>query len=320
MKKIILTVLLTLLMGFTAFADTLSFPITADMDLAEADEASMETFSSLVKEGYRMFDTAGLVPAGEQDEFQQRLQNLKTAFGQDAAIITVNGHKYDGDFDAYCDMLYYRGGFGTGNDRDGSILVVDLGTRDIRIYAQGGARRYFTDNAIDQIFDSYNGGIVEPLSEGDYYGAFYRYIEAVDDLYKQGVQQDQYNYDPTTGEKDPYYKQNKPFLRLWQVIVSLVISLLTGFGPVNTIKRQYAMETEKRAAQSVSKAYRAAAAFAYDPQLSGSRMIGKSTRSVIIPRSQETRGPQSGNTFGGGQSTGHASMGGGQHTSGGRKF
>lgn len=321
MKKVFFTVLLTLVMSFTAFAGTLTFPIASDMDLAAADDASMQEFASLVKEGYRMFDTAGLLSDGEENEMQQRLENLKTAFGHDFAIITVNDHTYGADFDAYCDMLYYKGGFGTGNDRDGSLLVVDLGTRDWEIYAQAGAMRYLTDSAIDQIARSYNGGFLSLLSDGDYYGAFYRYVESVDALYKQGIQQDQYNYDPVTGEKDPYYKENKPFLRLWQIIVSFVISLMSGFAPVSNVKHQYSMEAEKHAAQSVNKAYRATAAFAYDPQLSGARMIGKSTRSVIIPRTQEPRGPQGGgSSFGGGQSTGHASMGGGQHSSGGGKF
>ena len=320
MKKIILTVLLTLMMGFTAFAET-TFPIKAGMDLAKADDASVETFASLVKEGYRMFDMGDLLSDAEELEMQQRLDNLRIAFGHDAAIITVNNHTAGSDFMNYCDLLYQRGGLGSGSDRDGSLLVVDLGTRDVQIYAYGAARRFFTDAAIDQIFDSYNGGILAPLSQGDYYGAFYRYIESVDALYKQGVQQGQYNYSTVTGDTDPYYEENKPFLRLWQIIVSLVMSLLSGLAPVNSVKRQYSMETEKRAAQSVNKAYRATAAFAYDPQLSGARIIGKSTRSVIIPRTQEPKGPQGGGaTFGGGQSTGHASMGGGEFTSGVRKF
>ena len=317
MKKLILTVLLTLMAGFTAFAD-MTFPVSSGIDLAKASDESMAEFASMVKDGYRMFDMGDLLTDAEEAEMQQRLENLRIAFGQDAAIVTVNNHTAGDDFESYCDLLYYKGGFGTGSDRDGSLLVVDLGTRDYMIYAQGGAMRYFTDSAIDQIANTYNGGFVPLLSAGDYYGAFYRYIESVDALYKQGVQKNQYNYDPVTGEKDPYYK--KPFLKLWQIIVSLVMSLMSGLSPVNNVKRRYAMEDEKRAAQSVSKAYRAASSFVYDPAFSGSRVIDKNVRTAVIQRREPPKGPVGGAPFGGGQSTGHASMGGGQHTSGGGKF
>lgn len=292
-------------------------------DLTVFDNASQAAFAESVKSGKRLFDMPGYLDDDKAADVEQRLKNITAKYGQDAAVVMVYGRPAGMDMEAYADQLYDKGGFGTDADRSGSLLVIDYLEGKYHIYAQGAAMRYFTDKAIREIGTTQNGGIEGYLNNWQDYEALCSYTKSVDQLYAQGIQQDQANYNPETGEYDPAYpQQKKPFIKLWQVVVSLLISLLAGYLPIRSIKKQYAMEAEKKAAQSLSIAYRMTAAFVYS-QLVQDRMLDKRVTRRVIPRPMVTSGgktPGSGPSFGGGTSTMHHSSGGGFHTSGGGSF
>lgn len=311
MKKIItlcITLSLMLAMSFAAFAGNVPF----------MDDAS---FKDYVAQGVRIFDAADLLSQEEETEIQGKLQQLEASYGQPALIVTSTAlaeSDSEDAMDAYADGLMAAAGI-----TDGSILVVDMGYGGAWIAGEGEAMRYFTDRAIEQINDSYNGGIYERMREGDFAGAFRRYTDAVNDLYAQGVQQNQYNYNTQTGEVDPAYpEEKKPFLRLWQIVVSLLGSAGIAIAPVKNVKSQYAMEAEKRLAEGVSKAYRATANYSY-AAAPAATLVNKQVKRTFIPAAQApdpTKNAGGGPAFGGGQSTMRPSEGGGNHTGGGHKF
>ena len=293
----------------------------AGFDLAAFDSASQGKFAEAVKGGKRLFDMPGYLDDDKAADIEARLKNITAKYGQDAAVVMTYGRPSGMDMETYADKLYAAGGFGTGADRSGSLLVIDYLNGEYRVYAQGEAMRYFTDKAISDITKTRGGGIETALANYQDYEALVTYTQNVTDLYAQGVQKDQYNYDPETGEKDPYYApEKKPFIKLWQVVVSLIISLLAGYLPIRNVKKQYAMEAEKKAAQSLSIAYRMTAAYVFS-QLAQDRMLDKRvTRRIMpTPTNNSNRGT-GGPSFGGGQSTMHHSSGGGFHTSGGGSF
>ena len=293
----------------------------AGFDLAVLDSVSQGKFAEAVKGGRRLFDMPGYLDDDKAADIEARLKNITAKYGQDAAVVMTYGRPSGMDMETYADKLYYAGGFGSGTDRSGSLLVIDYYNGEYRVYAQGEAMRYFTDKAISDITKTRNGGIETPLTNYNDYEALVTYTQNVSDLYAQGIQQNQYNYDPETGEKDyAYAQEKKPFIKLWQVIVSLIASLIIGYLPIRNIKKQYAMEAEKKAAQSLSVAYRMAAVYAFS-QLSQDRMLDrKVTRRVVAAPTNNNGQNTGGPSFGGGQSTMHHSYGGGFHTSGGGSF
>lgn len=307
MKKTVTLLLALCLMvagAFAAFAGNVPF----------MDDAS---FQGYVADGVRIFDAADLLAPEEEGKIQGKLQQIEASYGQPALIVTATENPY-GDLDSFADGLMYAAGI-----QNGSILLVVSGS-GAWIAGEGEAMRYFTDRAIDQIFDEYDGGIWPLMQAGDFAGAFERYTGSVGDLYAQGVQQNQVNYDPATGTYDPAYpEEKKPFLRLWQIIVSLLGSAGIAIAPVNRVKSQYAMETEKRLAEGISKAYRATANYAYTAAPAAT-LLDKQIKRTFIPRAQAPdlmkNAGGDGPAFGGGQSTIRPSQGGGGHTGGGRTF
>jgi len=314
MKKILTAVLclcMTVFFAAAAYAD--------EFDLSKAGSGDMAEFREEIADGERLFDQAGVLSESESDDLEDRLHAFEKEYGMMPVIVIVKNQNVSDDLEVYADKIYTEGKLGTGAGRDGVLLVLEMGDEGptgVRIYAQSGAMRYVTDRAIDQIYDEYDGGIYQPLKNGDYYQAFLTYTEALGALYRQGVQEGQYNYDPETGEKD-YYKVPRR-IRLWHVILALLIAGVSAWLPVASTKRKYAMTAEKHQAQYVNMAYRATAAFAYAG--AADALINKRTVHIPIPRQDPDRSSGGGSGFGGGQSTMRASGGGGHHTSGGRHF
>ena len=308
MKKIITGIVALCLMAvgaMTAFAGTVPF----------MDDAA---FQGYVADGVRIFDAADLLTPGEEAEIQGKLQQFEASYGQRALIVTdTSEFSSQEEADAFVDGLYQAGGVG----ENGIMLYVTPKPAAL-IYGSGEAERYLTDKAQDQIFDTYNGGIWNPLSQGDYYTAFSRFTDSISGIYAQGVQQNQYNYNTVTGEIDPAYPEGKkPFLKLWQIIVSLLGSMGIAIAPVKRVQSQYAMEAEKRLAEGVSKAYRATANYSY-AAAPAAVLMDKQIKRTFIPRAQmpDMSRNDGGPSLGGGQTTIRPSQGGGTHTSSGRGF
>lgn len=312
MKKT-LTIFISLLLSLF-----LIFPVLADsMDLARAGSGDLEALAEEIKSGRRVFDQTGTLTGQQAEELQNRLSSLEKKYGQAFAIILVSGQAYGNDLQAYCDEVYSGADIGEEYDSNGVLLVLDLGeaSRGVQIYAKDGARRYVTDVAIDQAFDSFDGGMMSLLGAGKYYEALILYTDFLDALYAQGVQQNQYNYNAETGETDYAYPRRT--FKLWYFIVAAVIAGIVAYIPVYNVKKQYALALEKKQAAAVNLAYRATATLAM-AGVAGT-VIGKHVVHIPIPR-QEPGSTGGGPSLGGGQSTGHSSVGGGSFTSGGRKF
>ena len=276
--------------------------------------------------GAAVYDGAGLLSAEEKAQTEQALEKLKASYGQDFIIYTVSGHDESEDVEGICDTIYKEGGYGTGDDRSGALLFIDMETRDIYIYAQGEASRYLTDSSVESVLYSYNGGIASDLAAGEYAAALGKYTSSLEDLYSAGAGKDQYN--DYYGVYQDYNSGSKRFFAwTWQWIVSFLVAALAGGITVLNVMKQYSMKEEKRSAESFNKAYRATAAFAFGAAGLGA-VIATNRKKIPIalhqtPSAGPGRTPASGGSsggFSGGKSTMHHSSGGGFHSGGGGKF
>lgn len=155
-------------------------------------------------------DEAGLVSADEAAQLEETL----TAAGQncemDFVIVTTTDSKISSPMEE-ADDLYDQGGYGVGEDRSGTLLYINMATRDWWIATCGYGITAFTDDGIQYIGEK----LAENLGDEFYYDAFDEYIS----LCQQFVEQ------ARTGE--PYSGSNMP-KEPYTVFGTLVISLAVG--------------------------------------------------------------------------------------------
>ncbi|MDO5305850.1 MAG: TPM domain-containing protein, partial [bacterium] len=222
--------------------------------------ADTDEIGSLHAEGVRIFDDAGLLSEDESSQLEEIYDTVADETGFDVAMFTTDSYDGAADADDYADMLFYEGDFGTGSDKSGAILVINMGEREAYIYTHGTAIRYITDSEQNYIFDELDGGLYSYLADGQYAEAGTVFAEGVYDAYKGGISDDQSNYNEDTGRYDPYVKKGiSPF----EFVIAFIISAVCGIIPVCAVRSKYAMKSEKHMAEGFNLAYRANAAYSY---------------------------------------------------------
>ncbi len=329
MKKITAITISALMMftlAFASFAETASGGISGELRQAadsvniaeDAREAGSE-IESLYNQGVHVFDTAGLLTDDETAALEEKLAAVEAEAGFTVAVFTSDGGNSEAtSAEDYADMIYYYGELGTDEDKDGVILVIDMYAREVYIYTQGIATRYITDSMRNYIYDEQDGGLYGRLSDGDYAGACDIFADGVQEAYQGGISSDQQNYDVNTGKYDSYTKKS---ISLFEIIVSAIISFICAWIPISSIKRKYAMKSEKKQAQGFNMAYRADATYAFTAATgaaAAAKLLSKNVTSIPIPRPTNTGG--GGGSHGGGISSGSVGRGGSFHGGGGRSF
>jgi len=222
-------------------------------------------------------------------------------------IILTTSDKDGASLRDYADDFYENGGFGTDEEHSGLVMLIDMEERTVYMSTTGKAIRYLTDQRILRLTD-YNDELYDELADGDYKDAAEVCIEGVRAFVKEGIVSDQHNYDEETGAID-YYKPQKR-LTFFELLISLLIPGFIAWRYTKNIKRQYAMEAEKKNNLQFARAYRALSAFAF--AVNADDMIKHNVTCRPIPR--PTGGSGSGSS---GTSTIHHSSSGGVHGGGG---
>lgn len=136
----------------------------------------------------RVFDYAELLSEADEGEIHLWVQDMQENWGMDLAFLTTNDtegksvQQYGADF-------YEDHALGLGDDYDGVIFVLDMGSREGQIITCGKAIDIYTDYYIDQMWDN----MVGYLSDGDYYWAFYTLYM---DLHTYAEEYEIYQADP----------------------------------------------------------------------------------------------------------------------------
>ena len=116
----------------------------------------------------RVFDYANLIDETDEEEMNLWVEDMQENWGMDLACLTTNDtegksvQQYGADF-------YVEQNLGLGENFDGVIFVLDMGSREGQIITCGKAIDIYTDYYIDKMWDN----MVGSLSEGDYYWAFF---------------------------------------------------------------------------------------------------------------------------------------------------
>ena len=120
-------------------------------------------------------DGADLLTPDQETYLRDKISQIRYEYGFDVVVLTVNS--LEGlTATEYADDFFDYGGFGVDEDNSGILLLVDMGDRSWATSTRGLGIEYFDDSRLYDMEDD----IIPYLSEGDYYGAFGKYVNTVE--------------------------------------------------------------------------------------------------------------------------------------------
>ncbi len=258
-------------------------------------------------DGARVYDGAGLFDREEFQELTRDVEAFREESGMDLVLVTADDTRGLSS-EEYADLYYEQGGFGTGKTHSGALLLLDMDNRRLHVSTTGAMIRFLTDARIETMMDH----AIPYIKEGDYHGAASQMIADTAAFYRKGIPDGQYSYNRDTGEVSRHRS-----IRWYEFLLAFAAAAFTGGAACLNVKRQYAMEREKRQAANYHMAYRAGAHFDYRSQ--NDALVNKFVTQNVIVRSSAGSG-RPGGGGGGAMSTTHTSAGGQTHGGGGRGF
>ena len=120
-------------------------------------------------------DNAGLLSASEQAALEEKAEQLSEKWSCDLVIVTAPELTSSSAMTMADDFFDYNG-YGVGEQRSGTLLLICMDTRDFWISTRGYGAYAFTDYGMEQMDSVY----VPYLSTGDYYRAFDAYLSECD--------------------------------------------------------------------------------------------------------------------------------------------
>ena len=261
--------------------------------------------SETADESQRVFDHAGLFTSAQTASMETEIAELQKKMKMDVVVATT---KDSGGKSAveYADDFYDYGGFGTGNDYNGLLFLIDMDNRELTISTSGIMRRYLTDKRIDSMLDR----IYEYASQGDYEGCVEQFLKDTLKYYNKGIRAGQYIYDVETGSIS-FHRSIRWYEGMFALLVSAGVAGSVCLG----VKRRYSMEQTERERANSLLAYRADAKYRFGDV--NDILLNKFVTSAPIPRADRGGSGGSGSP---GRSSTHRSSSGRSHGGGGRRF
>lgn len=250
----------------------------------------------------RVFDYADLLSEADEQEMHLWIADMQENWGMDLAYLTTNDtegksvQQYGADF-------YIEHDLGLGENNDGVIFVLDMGSREGQIITCGKAIDIYTDYYIDQMWDN----MVGCLSDGDYYNAFFSLYMDMNEL---AGDYEKYQKDPDSFLSD-YSKAQKTKSLLTSAVIAAVFALVIAALAVSSMRKS----CKNVKPYTDGRAYLKENGY----HLSVNRDSFASTHTALMPIPREDDhnhhgGFHSGSSWGGGSSTfsgGGRSFGGG---------
>lgn len=299
MKKILTVIILSLLL--------ISLPLSASAyDYEEGSRTAL------------INDLAELLDEDAEFTLNSKLEQISELNECEVAILTVN--TTDGmDITEYSDDFYDYNGFGYGENDDGIMLVINMGTREFATTTHGTAIDIFTDYNLSQLENEF----IPYLSQGEYENAFIAFYEKCESIFAdyENYQEnydggyvyfpddddDGYVYFPDDGKPSGFKGIASEIFSIKWLIVSVIIGIVIAFIYTAHLKGQLKTVRSKSAASDYI--------VPDSMQLTQQRdvFMYRNVSKTAKPKNNSSGGTRSGgSSFGGGSST-HSSSSGRTH-------
>ena len=283
MKKRLTISALVLLLIFALALPTLA----ADVPPTSGQPAPQRLYPLLV-------DDAQLLSDAEEAQLLAKLEEISARQKMDVAVITVA--QLDGrTVEAYTDDFYDYFGYGQQNTKDGVMLLLSMGERELHMTAAGRGIRAFTDAGRAYILDEC---VMPLLGDGAYAEAFGEFAAQCDAFITQAKTGKP--YDGSFMPKGEF----KPLGFIWLISAVAAGAIITASVSGRLKKQMKSVERQ-----------RAAASYAVDGSLAITGRYDQfiTTRRTQTPRAQKSSGSSTGSTT-------HTSSSGTTHSGTSRKF
>ncbi len=137
----------------------------------------MTALSASAADGLRLIDGAGLLSDDEETAVLASLDEISERQQLDIVIVTTNSTDGRG-VQAYADDYFDYNGYGFGADRDGILLLIDMGERMWAMSTSGYGMTAFNDAGLAYLENCF----LSDLSAGNYDDAFLSYAGQCDAL------------------------------------------------------------------------------------------------------------------------------------------
>jgi len=176
----------------------------------------------------RVVDRAGLLTFIQKKILIDRLDAIAEAHRFDLVIVTENSIGDTSPMN-YADDFFDDNDFGLGNDRDGSLFLIVIETRDYWISTSGRGIDILNRSA----FEKLESDALQFLREDNYYTAFSSFLDNWERLLIRGAQGESYTTPGTKGTSYNSFDQWNATL----VIIGWIIALITGLIIVHVWKK-----------------------------------------------------------------------------------
>ncbi len=157
-------------------------------------------------------DEAGLFTQEQIQSLEKQAQPLNEKIKGQVFIVTTTANSEE-PRDFADDYLREA----IGNDNNGSVLLLDMGQREIYISTSGNMIDYLDDDRIDTTLDA----IYDKMSNAAYYEAAQTYLAKATEYVSDGVPGGHYRVDEATGKITRY-----KVLTTVEIVISLLLALI----------------------------------------------------------------------------------------------
>ena len=173
-----------------------------------------------VDEVDKIYDFADLLTDLEEEELYKQVSNYIRDTNYDLALVTIDDNN-KGSARQFAEDFYDYNYFGYTDTRDGSLLLIDMDTRELYLTRTGYAIKMYEDITIDEILDDgYNYIINE-----NYYDTFRVMIQGLENNFQETYPDS--NQDLLINEYgEVYYIKHIPYS--WVLIIAGIITLIVS--------------------------------------------------------------------------------------------
>ena len=172
-------------------------------------------------------DEAGLLSVDEYSSLENELSEVSEKLGWDIIVITLNGLGGKTP-EKYADDFMDENGFRNSDTFDAALLLVSMEDRDVHVATSGECI-----NALDE--DYVSNVVITYLGEGDYYGAFERFIDECENP----------TYPDDYDDEEPV---KKDFNAGSSGIISAIVGVITSFVSTGKMKSKLKSVGKKQTA------------------------------------------------------------------------
>lgn len=141
-------------------------------------------------------DYAGLFTQEEITQMESLIGELRQTYGMDGVVLTERlSTMNDTALQDYADRTYEDSGYGLGSERNGFLILIDMGNRAVCVSTTGKLDYYMTYTRRDQLLDKAYGY----LSNGQYGKAAVNLLKDMRTILRQGVREGTRLVDERTG-------------------------------------------------------------------------------------------------------------------------